>query len=64
MYSTKTEYIYARRLSTDLVAPLPVEGEGWTSKAGALDSALQAGPLAHQEVLDSAARDGHSDPGV
>ena len=51
-------------LLTDLVASLPVEGEGGTGEAGALDPALQAGPLTHQEVLDAAAGDGHGHPRV
>ena len=49
-------------LLTDLVASLPVEGEGRAGEAGALDPALQTDPLAHQEVLDTASGDCHRDP--
>ena len=47
---------------SDLIASLPVEGEGRAGEAGALDPALQTDPLAHQEVLDTASRDCHRDP--
>ena len=49
---------------TDLVAPLPVEGEGRASEAGALHPAHQTHPLANKEVLDAASGDGHRDTGV
>ena len=42
---------------SDLIASLPVEGEGRTPEAGPLHPALQAHPLAHQEVLDAAPGD-------
>ena len=45
-----------------LVPALPVEGEGRTGEAGALDPADQAGPLAHPVVLDGAPGDGHPHP--